>query len=98
MRRTLVTLLFLFLLTGPASRSAAPIPARLADSELSSMVSTYSEPGGMFRFENFLSNEIYFQNVIPALQARVKPGGIYMGVGPEQNFTYIVAVQPRIAF
>jgi hypothetical protein len=32
------------------------------------------------------------------LKARVKPGGVYMGVGPEQNFTYIVAVQPRIAF
>jgi hypothetical protein len=62
------------------------------------MVSTFSEPGGTFRFENFLSNEIYFQNVIPALKARVKPGGVYMGVGPEQNFTYIVAVQPRIAF
>ena len=62
------------------------------------MVSTFSEPGGMFRFENFLSNEIYFQDVIPALKSRVRPGGIYMGVGPEQNFTYIVAVQPRIAF
>jgi hypothetical protein len=98
MRRTLVTLLFLSLLIGPAARSAAPIPARLADSELWSMVSTFSEPGGTFRFENFLSNEIYFQNVIPALKTRVKPGGIYMGVGPEQNFTYIVAVQPRIAF
>ncbi len=98
MRRTIPTLLFLFLLTGPASRSVAPIPVRLADSELWSMVSTFSEPGGMFRFENFLSNEIYFQDVIPALKSRVKPGGIYMGVGPEQNFTYIVAVQPRIAF
>ena len=98
MRRTLVTLLFLSLLIGPAARSAAPIPARLADSELWSMVSTFSEPGGTFRFENFLSNEIYFQNVIPALKARVKPGGIYMGVGPEQNFTYIVAVQPKMAF
>ena len=98
MRRTLVTLIFLTLLIGPAARAAAPIPARLADSELWSMVSTFSEPGGTFRFENFLSNEIYFQNVIPALKARVKPGGIYMGVGPEQNFTYIVAVQPRMAF
>jgi hypothetical protein len=98
MRRTLVTLLFLALLIGPAARSATPIPARLADSELWNMVSTFSEPGGTFRFENFLSNEIYFQNVIPALKARVKPGGIYMGVGPEQNFTYIVAVQPRMAF
>ena len=98
MRRTILTLLFLIILSGPAARSAAPIPVRLADSELWSMVSTFSEPGGEFRFENFLSNEIYFQNVIPALKARVKPGGIYMGVGPEQNFTYIVAVQPRIAF
>jgi len=98
MRRTLVSLLFLSLLIGPAARSATPIPTRLADSELWSMVSTFSEPGGQFRFENFLSNEIYFQNVIPALKARVKPGGIYMGVGPEQNFTYIVAVQPRMAF
>src|SRR5881394_1498473 len=62
MRRTLVSLLLLSLLIGPAARSAAPIPARLADSELWSMVSTFSEPGGEFRFENFLSNEIYFQN------------------------------------
>jgi len=98
MRRTALTLLFLFFLTGPAVRSASPIPSRLSDGELWRMVSTFSEPGGMFRFENFLSNEIYFQNVIPALQSRVKPGGIYMGVGPEQNFTYIVAVQPKIAF
>jgi len=98
MRRTILTLLFLFLLTGPASRSVSPIPVRIADAELWRMVSTFSEPGGMFRFENFLSNEIYFQNVIPALKARVKPGGVYMGVGPEQNFTYIIAVQPRIAF
>ena len=98
MRRTLATLLFLTLLIGPAARSATPIPARLADSELWGMVSTFSEPGGTFRFENFLSNEIYFQNVIPALKTRVKPGGVYMGVGPEQNFTYIVATQPKVAF
>src|SRR6186997_1957877 len=25
-------------------------------------------------------------------------GGVYIGVGPEQNFTYIAAIQPRIAF
>src|SRR4029079_17347244 len=27
-----------------------------------------------------------------------KPGRAYMGVGPEQNFTYIAAVKPKIAF
>src|SRR5262249_43719908 len=25
------------------------------------------------------------------------PGGIYLGVGPDQNFTYIVALQPKMA-
>jgi hypothetical protein len=62
------------------------------------MVTTISEPDGQFRYENFLSNEIQYQYVIPALKAKTKPGGVYMGVGPEQNFTYIVALQPRIAF
>src|SRR4029453_18713482 len=36
--------------------------------------------------------------VIPALQTTAKRGGVYLGVGPEQNFTYIVALKPRIAF
>jgi len=26
------------------------------------------------------------------------PGGVYVGVGPEQNFSYIAALRPRIAF
>ena len=29
---------------------------------------------------------------------RAKPGGLYLGVGPEQNFTYIAALRPRMAF
>ena len=36
--------------------------------------------------------------VAAALAARVKPGGVYLGVGPEQNFTYIAAIRPKIAF
>jgi len=32
------------------------------------------------------------------LTAAAKPGGAYLGVGPEQNFTYIAALQPSIAF
>jgi hypothetical protein len=39
-----------------------------------------------------------FQYVIPPLQQMTKPGGVYLGVGPEQNFTYIIALQPKIAF
>jgi len=32
------------------------------------------------------------------LMNTVKPGGVYLGVAPEQNFTYIAALQPKIAF
>jgi hypothetical protein len=38
------------------------------------------------------------QDVIPDLRARIKPGGVYLGVGPEQNFTYIQALEPKMAF
>jgi hypothetical protein len=62
------------------------------------MLSDFSEEGGTFTFENFLSNEITFQNVIPALRQTATAGGAYLGVGPEQNFTYIAALRPRIAF
>jgi hypothetical protein len=62
------------------------------------MISDFSEPNGYFRFENFLSNELAYQKVIPTLKKNARPGGVYVGVGPEQNFTYIVALEPKIAF
>ena len=83
----------------PAARLAPQgLPDRLSDAEFWHMVTDVSEPDGYFRSENLLSNETGFQTVIPELLATVKPGGVYFGVGPEQNFTYIVAVQPRLAF
>jgi hypothetical protein len=62
------------------------------------MVTDFSEPGGYFHSDNYLSNEIAFQEIIPDLQRKVKQGGVYLGVGPEQNFTYIAALRPRVAF
>jgi hypothetical protein len=74
------------------------LPSRLTDKEIWQLNADFSEPNGYFRSDNFLSNETGFQFVIPELVRLVKPGGVYLGVGPEQNFTYIVAVQPKIAF
>jgi len=74
------------------------IPARLGDEAFWRMVSDYSEPGGFFRSDNFVSNEITFQWVLPELAKTTGTGGVYLGVGPDQNFTYIVAMQPKIAF
>src|SRR5207249_3483053 len=48
--------------------------------------------------DNFVSNELAFQDVLSELTGDRKPGGVYLGVGPEQNFTYIAALKPKIAF
>ena len=83
----------------PAARAAAQdLPARLDDSTFWKLVTDYSEPGGFFRSDNFVSNEMAFQYVIPTLLQTTKPGGVYLGVGPDQNFTYIVALRPKLAF
>src|SRR5207244_743051 len=78
--------------------AAAPIPARLSDEQFWKLSSTISERDGTFRSDNLLSNELNFQFVIPELLQRAKQGRIYMGVGPEQNFTYITALKPAMAF
>ncbi|MGV3710797.1 MAG: hypothetical protein ACO1Q7_18385 [Gemmatimonas sp.] len=83
----------------PVTRAAAlAIPERLADSTYWRMIAEFSEPSGYFTSENFVSNETAWQQVIPPLLPIIRPGGVYLGVGPEQNFTYIVGFKPKIAF
>ena len=80
--------------------AAVELPARLSDEEFWKLSQDSSEPGGYFRqadITNFTSNELGMQYVIPDLVARVKPGRVYLGVGPEQNFTYISATKPAMA-
>jgi hypothetical protein len=81
--------------TAPADRA---LPERLSDQEFWTLVTDFSEPNGYFRSDNLLSNEIWLQYVIPELLSIAQPGRVYMGVGPEQNFTYIAALKPSIAF
>jgi len=77
---------------------AQRVPARLADSTFWRLMNEMSEPWGTFRSENFVSNETALQWVIPKLVRRVPPGGVYIGVAPDQNFTLITALRPSIAF
>ena len=74
------------------------IPERLDDSTFWAMVNGMSEPGGYFHSDNFVSNELGFQYVIDETLASVGTGGVYVGVGPDQNFTYVAALRPQIAF
>jgi len=78
--------------------SADALPKELSAETFQRMISEFSEPGGSFMYENFLSNERSYQDPIPSLVKTVRPGGVYLGVGPEQNFTYIAAIRPAIAF
>ena len=83
----------------PTSRSlTGALPDRLDDRTFWTLVSDFSEPSGTFRSDNLVSNEMVFQYVIPALEQTVVPASAYLGVGPDQNFTYIAALKPRIAF
>src|SRR5215510_12168634 len=79
------------------------VPAALTDREFWSLVEQLSEPNGVFVSrsgspDNLLSNEMQVSTVAAAAAGQVPPSGVYLGVGPEQNFTYIAAVKPRIAF
>jgi hypothetical protein len=76
---------------------AAELPGAITDQEFWRMVTELSEPGGVFQQE-LMSNEDSAQFVIPALKETTRRGGVYIGVGPEQNFTYIAAIQPKLAF
>jgi hypothetical protein len=80
---------------GLAARS---VPGQLTDQQYWQLVEDLSEPNGYFRSDNLLSNENAFQRVVPALQSTLPADGVYLGVGPEQNFTYIAAIKPRLAF
>ena len=80
-----------------ASPADAPLPASLSDQDFWRFVTDHSEQSGSFPRENLTSNEVWFQYVIPDLLKRAKPGGVYLGVGPEQNFTYMAALKPAFA-
>ena len=73
-------------------------PDSLSATEFSRLTRDISEEGGYFFSDNLISNETPYLTVIDKLRQLGTTGGAYIGVGPEQNFTYIAKVRPRIAF
>ena len=87
--------------TVPRAQSApasAQQSIQLSNAEFWRLSTEMSEPGGYFQSDNFTSNEQTFPRIVNHLRETKAPGGIYMGVGPEQNFHYMVALRPRMAF
>ena len=99
-RRSLLktVLVFTVTLTAFAQTAAPGLPSEISDRDFWRMIVEMSEPGGTYPYENYVSNELEYQDVVPALKATTKPGGVYIGVGPEQNFTYAAVLQSKLAF
>ena len=103
-RKTFAVLLVVTLLTGypAAQHSQRPDVISKRDTlkhlDLPKLYARLSEPGGYFGSDNLISNELSYQHVLHKLEKMNVTGGAYLGVGPDQNFTYIARIKPHIAF
>jgi hypothetical protein len=70
----------------------------MSDEALGRLILALSEDTGDFPSDNFVSNETSYLHVAPALLDPAIAGRAYVGVGPEQNLTYIALARPRIAY
>jgi len=87
-----VSLLILFVALGRGAQDL-----QISATQFAQYIDELSEPEGYFDTDNFISNETSYLHVVPELRRQVKPGNVYMGVGPDQNFPYIVHTQPTLA-
>jgi hypothetical protein len=68
-----------------------------ADRAFPELTAALSESGGYFDTDNPISNERSYLHAVTDLEEAGVTGGAYLGVGPEQNFSYIAAIDPEIA-
>jgi hypothetical protein len=78
--------------------AAAPESGGVRDSSFAQLIERLSEPGGYFDTDNLISNETSYLHVMGGLRNMDVSGGAYIGVGPDQNFSYIAGIRPSIAF
>jgi len=85
--------------TGCRPRSdGAPSPTPAGPASLAEVIATLSEPGGDFETDTLISDETAYLQVADLLGEPPLGGGAYIGVGPEQNYSYIARLRPRWAF
>ena len=91
-----VAIAFALLVPGTACGQQSAV--RPVDTPFSALVARLSEPGGYFDTDNLLSNERSYLHALRAMRRHEVSGGAYLGVGPDQNFSYIAHVRPQVAF
>jgi hypothetical protein len=68
------------------------------DTTFAGTVARLSEEGGFFDSDNLVSNEATYLHVLGAMRKLGVSGGAYIGVGPDQNYSYIAQVRPTVAY
>ena len=90
---TIVSIL-LFSVQTTTAQKISPISAE----KFTEIMNTISEPGGYYRSDIWVTNEWAYLDVIAPMKEMKIKGGVYIGVAANQNFSYIAAIKPELAF
>lgn len=91
----------LIVLAVSACAPPQPQPQLIVDPQQPDIAALYtrlSEQGGYFDSDNLISNETSYLHALDALREYQVQGGAYVGVGPDQNFSYMAEIRPALAF
>src|SRR5262252_4862814 len=83
---------------GPERPPTQSLERALAKEQFAQIVEKFSEPNGYFDTDNLISNESSYLHVLGKMRQMKISGGAYLGVGPDQNFSYIAQIRPEIVF
>ena len=74
---------------GPQRPPAQSLERSLDKEQFAQIVGKFSEPNGYFDSDNLISNEASYLHVMGKMRQMKVSGGAYIGVGPDQSFSYI---------
>lgn len=82
----------------PPAQTLADVLFPARDVRFGSLVSALSEPPSGPHADNLISNEDSYPRVAGILDRQAPRDSVYLGVGPDQNFTLIAHARPTLAF
>lgn len=82
----------------PADAGAAASTKLVTDEEVGPLLAKLSESAGSFPSENYVTNETSLLHVAKMLKDPKLHGRAYVGVGPEQSYTYLAMLEPKVAY
>ena len=96
-KRFLLIVIVLWIIGAAGLLKAGDRLERFSAKEFVSLIQRLSEDPGFFDSDNLVSNESSYLQISGLLKKLASKDGVYLGVGPEQNFTYIAKTRPRLA-